>query len=151
MIFNLENDVDRVEFKAYCDGLSNDALKSKNAFIVEVKKKYRPRSLSQNSYLHVCLAYFASEFGYNIEEVKYNIFKKIVNQDIFSKQRISKRGQPVTYWRSTADLDTKELTDAIERFRNYSSMVAGLYIPEPNEESALIEAQKQIALYEKYL
>lgn len=30
-------------------------------------------------------------------------------------------------------------------------MVAGLYIPEPNEESALIEAQKQIALYEKYL
>lgn len=151
MIFNLKNDIDRVEFKAYCDGLSNDALKSKNAFIVEVKKKYRPRSLSQNSYLHVCLAYFASEFGYNIEEVKYNIFKKIVNQDIFSKQRISKRGQPVTYWRSTADLDTKELTDAIERFRNYSSMVAGLYIPEPNEESALIEAQKQIALYEKYL
>ena len=151
MIFNLKNDVDRAEFKAYCDGLSNDALKSKNAFIVEVKKKYRPRSLSQNSYLHVCLAYFASEFGYNIEEVKYNIFKKIVNQDIFSKQRISKRGQPVTYWRSTADLDTKELTDAIERFRNYSSMVAGLYIPEPNEESALIEAQKQIALYEKYL
>ena len=74
-----------------------------------------------------------------------------MNQDIFSKQRLSKRGQMVTYWRSTADLDTKELTDAIERFRNYSAMVAGLYIPEPNEESALLEAQKQIALYEKYL
>ncbi|WP_418938804.1 hypothetical protein [Leyella stercorea] len=116
-----------------------------------MKKKHRPRSIAQNSYLHVCLAYFASEFGYNLEEVKYNIFKKIVNQDIFSKQRLSKRGQMVTYWRSTADLDTKELTDAIERFRNYSAMVAGLYIPEPNEESALLEAQKQIALYEKYL
>lgn len=114
-------------------------------------KKHRPRSIAQNSYLHVCLAYFASEFGYNLEEVKYNIFKKIVNKDIFSKQRVSKRGQMVTYWRSTADLDTKELTDAIERFRNYSAMVAGLYIPEPNEEDALLEAQKQIALYEKYL
>lgn len=151
MIFNLKNEVDRARYKDYCNGLYSDAQKTQNVFIVEVKKKHRPRSIAQNSYLHVCLAYFASEFGYNLEEVKYNIFKKIVNQDIFSRQRISKRGQMVTYWRSTADLDAKELTDAIERFRNYSAMVAGLYIPEPNEESALIEAQKQIALYEKYL
>ena len=151
MIFNLKNEVDRVRYKDYCNGLYSDAQKTRNAFIVEVKKKHSPRSIAQNSYLHVCLAYFASEFGYNLEEVKYNIFKKIVNQDIFSKQRVSKRGQMVTYWRSTADLDTKELTDAIERFRNYSAMVAGLYIPEPNEEDALLEAQKQIALYEKYL
>lgn len=151
MIFNLKNEVDRARYKDYCNGLYSDAQKTQNVFIVEVKKKHRPRSIAQNSYLHVCLAYFASEFGYNLEEVKYNIFKKIVNQDIFSRQRISKRGQMVNYWRSTADLDAKELTDAIERFRNYSAMVAGLYIPEPNEESALIEAQKQIALYEKYL
>lgn len=151
MIFNLNNEVDRARYKDYCNGLYSDAQKTKYAFIVEVKKKHRPRSIAQNSYLHVCLSYFASEFGYNLEEVKYNIFKKIVNQDIFSKQRVNKRGLVVTYWRSTADLDTKELTDAIERFRNYSAMVAGLYIPEPNEEDALLEAQKQIALYEKYL
>lgn len=151
MIFNLNNDKDRADYKDYCNGLYMDALKSGKGFIVEVKKKHRPRSLAQNSYLHVCLQYFASEFGYDEEYVKYNIFKQIVNREIFAKQRTNRRGQPVTYWRSTADLDTKELTDAIEKFRNYSSMVAGLYIPEPNEEAALLEAQKQIALYEKYL
>lgn len=151
MIFNLNNDKDRTDYKDYCNSLYMDALKSGKGFIVEVKKKHRPRSLAQNSYLHVCLQYFASEFGYDEEYVKYNIFKQIVNREIFAKQRTNRRGQPVTYWRSTADLDTKELTDAIEKFRNYSSMVAGLYIPEPNEEAALLEAQKQIALYEKYL
>lgn len=151
MIFNLSNDADRAQYKDYCNNLYAAALKSGNGYIVEVKKKHRPRSLSQNSYLHVCLSYFASEFGYNLEEVKYNIFKQVVNREIFAKQRVNKRGQTVTFWRSTADLDSKEMTDAIEKFRNYSSMVAGLYIPEANEEDALLEAQRQIALYEKYL
>ena len=118
MIFNLNNDKDRADYKDYCNGLYMDALKSGKGFIVEVKKKHRPRSLAQNSYLHVCLQYFASEFGYDEEYVKYNIFKQIVNREIFAKQRTNRRGQPVTYWRSTADLDTKELTDAIEKFRN---------------------------------
>ena len=126
MIFNLNNDKDRADYKEYCNGLYMDALKSGKGFIVEVKKKHRPRSLAQNSYLHVCLQYFASEFGYDEEYVKYNIFKQIVNREIFAKQRTNRRGEPVTYWRSTADLDTKELTDAIEKFRNYSSMFAPL-------------------------
>lgn len=38
-----------------------------------------------------------------------------------------------TSWRSTADLDTKELTTAIDRFRNYSSKEAGIYLPEPSD------------------
>lgn len=91
----------------------------------------------------MCLQYFASEFGYDEEYVKYNIFKQIVNREIFAKQRTNRRGQPVTYWRSTADLDTKELTDAIEKFRNYSSMVAGLYIPEPNEKQPCLKLRNR--------
>lgn len=151
MIFNLNNEKDRADYKEYCNALYQKALEKGLGFIVEVKKKNRPRTLAQNSYLHVCLSYFASEFGYDKEYVKYNIFKQLVNQEIFARQRVNKRGQLTTYWRSTSDLDTKELTDAIEKFRNYAAMVAGLYIPEPNEEQALLEAQKQIALYEQYL
>lgn len=144
-LFNLNNEVDRQEYKDYCNRMF------KERGIVEVKKKHRPRSLSQNSYLHVCLSYFASEFGNTLEEVKYDIFKKVVNRQIFARERQNKRGEKVVYMRSTTDLDTKEMTDAIERFRNYSSNFAGLYIPAPNEGEALFEAQKQIALYEKYL
>lgn len=151
MLFNLNNEKDRLDYKEYCNTLYQKALKSKLGFIVEVKKKNRPRSLAQNSYLHFCIDYYASEFGYDREYAKQDIFKQLVNREIFARQRMNKRGQMVTYWRSTSDLDTKEMTDAIEKFRNYASMIAGLYIPEANEESALCEAMKQIALCEKYL
>lgn len=119
--------------------------------IVEVKRKHRQRSTSQNSYLHVLLGYFASEFGYSMEEVKYELFKKKVNPDIFKVERVNKRGQKITAIRSSRDLDTVEMTTAIERFRNWSSAVAGLYLPAPNEQDALIYAQQQMEQYENYL
>lgn len=118
---------------------------------MEVKRKHRQRSLSQNAYLHVLLGYFASEFGSTIEEVKYDIFKRKCNPDIFKVERVNKRGQKVTSLRSSRDLDTAEMTTAIERFRNWSSAVAGLYLPSAGEEQALIYAQQQIEKYEQYL
>ena len=145
MRYNLKNEIDRQEFKQYC----NDLYKSEE--FVEVRRIRPQRSLRQNAYLHVVLSYYASEFGYTLEEVKQDIFKKLVNPSIFKSTRKNKRGQDVTYLRSTRTLDSGELTTAIERFRNYSSMIAGLYIPSPNEEEALIEAQKQIAMYEEYI
>ena len=145
MKYNLKNELDRQEFKQYC----NDLYKAEE--FVEVKRIRPTRSLRQNAYLHVVLSYYASEFGYTLEEVKQDIFKKLINPTIFKATRKNKRGQEVTYIRSSKELDSKEMTTAIERFRNYSAMIAGLYIPAPHEEEALIEAQKQIALYEEYL
>lgn len=145
MILELSKEGDRSKFRSYCDYLL------KRQVVVEVKEKKHQRSLSQNSYLHLCLAYFASEFGYDMETVKYDIFKRRVNPNIFARERTNKNGVSITYMRSTRDLDTGEMTTAIERFRNWSASNAGLYIPEPNEYDALLEAEKQIALYEKYL
>lgn len=145
MVLMLDCDADRQKFRTYCDYLL------KKQVIVEVKERKRQRSLSQNSYLHVVLAYFASEFGYDLETVKYDFFKRQVNKDIFARERRNKNGISVTYMRSSRDLDTGEMTTAIERFRNWSASEAGLYIPEPNEYDAIMEAEKQIALYEKYL
>lgn len=145
MLFNLDNPYERDKFKEYCN------MQYEKKGIVEVKRKHRQRSTSQNSYLHVLLGYFASEFGYSMEEVKYDIFKKKVNPDIFKIGRVNKRGQKITAIRSSRDLDTAEMTTAIERFRNWSSAVAGLYLPKPNEYDALISAQQQIDSYEQYL
>ena len=149
MLYNLANETDRADFKKYCNDLY--LWGKTNGGIVEVKKKHKPRSIPQNSYLHFCLSYFASEFGNTLDEVKYDIFKKLVNKQIFARVRKNRRGEEVTYYRSTSDLDRKEMTDAIERFRNYSVSYCSLYIPAPHEEEALIEAQKQIALFERYL
>lgn len=145
MILDLSKDGDRSKFRSYCEYLL------KRQVPVEVKERKHQRSLSQNSYLHVVLSYFASEFGYDLETVKYDLFKRQVNHDIFARERANRNGVVVTYMRSTRDLDTGEMTTAIERFRNWSASNAGLYIPEPNEYDALLEAEKQIALYEKYL
>ena len=145
MIFNLENEFEHDKFKEYCNE------QYKKGGIVEVKRKHRQRSTSQNAYLHVLLGYFGSEFGYTLEEVKYEIFKKRVNADIFTVERTNKRGQKVKALRSSSDLSTAEMTTAIERFRNYSSAVAGLYLPEPHEDEMLIYAQQQIERMQEYL
>ena len=145
MVLELSKDGDRSKFRSYCDYLL------KRQVTVEVKERKHQRSSSQNAYLHVCLAYFASEFGYDLETVKYDLFKRQVNHDIFARVRKNRNGESVTYMRSTRDLDTGEMTTAIDRWRNWCASEAGLYIPAAHEHDALLEAEKQIAMYDKYL
>lgn len=145
MIYRLNNQLDRQQFREKSEWLL------KRQVVVELKEKKHQRSLSQNSYLHVCLSLFAVEFGYDLETVKYDYFKRTVNKDIFERKRDNKHGQEITYLRSTSDLDTGEMTTAIERWRNWCVQEAGLYIPEPNEQDAIMEAERMISMAEKYL
>lgn len=145
MIFNLDNEYERQSFKDYV----NDQYKQGG--IVEVVRKHMKRSMAQNAYLHVCLSYYASEFGLTLEDVKYDLFKKEINPDIFKRVRRNRRGEDAEYMRSTTDLDKAEMTMAIEKFRNYSAAVAGLYIPAPDEHQALIHAQQQVEKYKEFI
>lgn len=149
-LFNLHNPYERQQFREYVNRVYDECIKAPLG-LVEVKKKHRQRSSSQNAYLHVVLGYYASEFGYTIEEVKQDIFKRKLNKDIFEVERVNRRGQKVRRLRSSRDLDTLEMTTAIDRFRNWSSAVAGLYIPGPNETEALFAAQQQMEQYAEYL
>ncbi len=144
MLFDLSNDADRHKFHEYADKLNNSKARC------ELTEK-KSRTLRQNAYLHVCLAYFASEFGHSLEEVKLDIFKRMCNPDLFKAVRTNSRGENVEYLRSSASLDSEQLTVAIERFRNYSADIAGLYIPNPDEHAAIFEAQKQIDKYKDFL
>lgn len=71
--------------------------------------------------------------------------------DNFARKRTNKRGYEVEYLRSSRDLDTQEMTTAIERFRNYSSAECGLYLPAPHEGESLFFAQQQIEQFKEYL
>lgn len=144
-LYNLKNQYDRQKFKEACNRM---VLKRE---YVELKRKTTQRSLAQNSYLHVLLGYFGSEFGLTIEEVKFDIFKKICNIDIFQRERTNKRGKRIKYIRSSTELDKDEMTTAIERFRNYSSAECGLYLPSPNEGEMLFYAQQQIEANKDYM
>lgn len=144
MLFDLSQPLQAIDADTYLQQLHEQGAR------IEIVKK-SSRTLSQNSYLHCCLAYYASEFGLSLEEVKVDTFKRTVNKRLFSGTRTNKRGEQVTYLRSTRELSSEEMTEAIERFRNYSATIAGLYIPSPDEHRTMFAAQQQIDNYKQYL
>jgi hypothetical protein len=144
MIFDLSNEYDIPKYKEYVN-----KLYSKKA-IVEVKEKHPKRSLSQNNYLHLILSYFGSEYGCSLDEVKINFYKS-VNNDLYKREKVNKRGNKIEYLRSSRELTTDEMKLSIEKFRNWSSSVAGIYLPSPNEEQMLLYIQQEIERNKEYL
>ena len=138
MIYNLSNEYEVPKFQEKVDKLITDGS------TVELKKVHPKRTIKQNSYLHLLLGYFGSEYGLSIEEVKLDIFKRICNADLFKRSHANKKGIHIEFLRSTAELTTSEMTTAIERFRNWSSAVAGIYLPAPDEQEFLIHCKQII-------
>lgn len=63
----------------------------------------------------------------------------------------NKKGKEVTYLRSSAELTTGEMTLSIDRFRNWSASVAGIYLPAANEQQMLIYAQQEIERNKEFI
>ena len=142
MLYDLRNPLQAEQFKLRV----NKLYKEKK--IVSLSEKKEKRSLSQNAYLHVILGYFASETGNTLEFVKENYFKRLCNKDIFVVSCDDKFLGKVEVLRSSATLTSDEMVIAINRFRNWSSLEASIYLPEPNEEYLLslaeLETEKNI-------
>lgn len=126
-------------------------LLEKSNGIVELTEKKARRSNQQNAYLHVILGYFAMETGNTLEWVKQQYFKKLVNAEIFIREQDDKYLGRLKVLRSSADLDSAEMTTAIDRFRNWASSEAGIYLPSPNEEEMLSLMEVELSRYKEYL
>ena len=100
-----------------------DALLSKKC-IIELTEKKNSRTISQNSYLHVCITLFAIESGNHLEDMKYLLKKSCSFMHTFDGENIKTK--------RTRDLDTTQMTDFIEWIRTFSAM-QGNYIPTPDE------------------
>jgi hypothetical protein len=125
-------------------------IENKSKF--ELTEKKPVRSVSQNAYLHLIIGWFAIEYGETIDYVKRMIFKKLVNPKIFIFERENKKiGEKRKELRSSADLDSAEMTTAIDRFRDYSSKEFGVYLPEAGEMDFLNEIKTQIENNKNYL
>lgn len=120
-----------------------------NGKVFDLTEKKPLRTLPQNRYLHLILSWFAVETGYTLEEVKQDIFKKHVNHDVFYDGEVGKLN--LQRWRSTAALDTAELTVAIDRFRNFASSELGIYLPDPNDLASLQEMENEIERKKQFI
>ncbi|WP_163305017.1 hypothetical protein [Dysgonomonas sp. 521] len=118
---------------------------------VDLTEKREKRILSQNNYLHLIISWFCIETGNNLKFVKKEYFKKLCNPDIFLYEREDDYLGSVTIIRSSAEIDTKQMTDAIDRFRNWSANEAGIYLPEANEDKFLEHIQEETKRQRQWL
>ncbi|HDY88898.1 MAG TPA: hypothetical protein ENH82_12400 [bacterium] len=111
--------------------------------IVELKEK-RSVSNSQNAYLHLILSWFGLETGLTLNEAKQ--LYKIINCDIYEYSKDNN-----VFYKSVNELDTNEMTQTIEMFRNYSAEEADVYLPEPDDRRFLQEIEVRASQDKMYL
>lgn len=119
--------------------------------VIEVTELKPKRTSPQNRYLHLILGEFALQVGLKLDYVKDNYFKALCNPELFVEELADKYAGKVTTLRSSADLDSAEMTTAIERFRNWASEEAGIYLPAPHEEEWLRAIEKEISKQRAWL
>lgn len=144
MIYNLANDLEERTFALRVQRLTRQKA------MVELTEK-RPRSLRQNAYCHLAIAYFALQIGLPPAEVKDAYFKTHCSPDIFIRTRFD----PIlhtqrTYLRSTAQVTAQEMTTAIDRFLQFAAE-QGIYIAPPDQHIALLHMQHDVEQAKRYL
>lgn len=143
MIYNTSNPLDKANFLLRAKKLAESGK------VIELTEKKPRRSLPQNKYLHVLLAYFGTQTGNTLEWVKQQYYKKLVNPDLFIREKEDKYLGKIKVLRSSADLDTSEFSLSVERFRNWASQEAGIYLPSSDEY--IIIQQIEIERNKEYL
>lgn len=120
MKLDLKLPIDIKKAETYFEKLKKDGAK------IELKKVNQPRSISQNSYLHICLSIFSKETGFTISESK----EVLANQ--FGSFMVYQR-DGYTFRTSTSSIDTKQMGEFIEFIRQFSNEQLGMYIPDSTE------------------
>lgn len=129
MILDFNIDADRSKGLVYLKKLMDD----KSA--AEIKKIQKNRTSQQNRYLHALFQLFAGEFGWTLPEVKAVIKREL-------GYTYQKGGQ--WFLRHTSDMDVSELSEFIDKFRNFSARL-GYYLPSSDEfGDNYIEIMKQL-------
>lgn len=145
MIYDTSNPLDKANFLLRAKKLAESGK------VIELTEKKPRRSLPQNKYLHVLLAYFGTQTGNTLEWVKQQYYKKLVNPDLFIREKEDKYLGRIKVLRSSADLDTSEFSLSVERFRNWASQEAGIYLPSADEYIIIQQMEIEIERSKEFL
>jgi hypothetical protein len=101
------------------------------------------RSNRQNRYLHSIIALYAIETGYTLEEMK-TVLKRECGFMVYEKNGVK-------FLKSSAGMDTKEMTDWIDWIRHSAGMNS-IYLPSADEfHTDYDEIEKTIEKNKTYL
>lgn len=145
MLYDTSNPLDKANFLLRAKKLADSGV------IVDLTEKKPRRSLPQNKYLHVILAYFGTQTGNTKEWVKQQYYKKLVNPDLFIREKEDKYLGKIKVLRSSAALDISEFSLSIERFRNWAAQEAGIYIPSADEAILIQQMEIEIERNKEFL
>lgn len=142
--YNTSNPLEKQQFLLRANKL---AEKGK---VVQMGEKRPQRTLQQNAYLWLILAYWGCQTGHTKEEAEA-IYKEI-NRRLYYFEKEA-YGKQYFYIKHTYELNTAEMTESIERFRNWSAMneACPVYIPAPNESYYFQEMELEIERNKEFI
>lgn len=146
MLYDLTTEIGKSRLrKRVSDAIDKGAL-------VDFTEKKPLTTPPQQNYLHLLLGYFALETGNALDYVKRTYFKAHCSPDIFIVEQYDEiLGKSTKSLRSVTDCTTEEISIAIERFRNWSSSTAEIYLPDANEDKFLNEIRYEMDSKRRYL
>lgn len=145
MVYDLNTQIDRTRFQ------KRIAMLLERRAVVECSEVKPKRTNAQNRYLHLILGEFAMQTGNTVNYVKREYFKRLCNKDLFVTTATDKYAGSVEILRSSADLSSAALSAAIDKFRNWASAEAGIYLPEANEQEYLAFIEREMQYQREYL
>ena len=135
MRYNLKTPLDQRQARARLEYLIEQGAR------IELTEKRKQRTYKQNRYLNVILTSWGLHLGYDLDEMK-DIIKIDLSPSIF---KYEKNGR--TFYKSTADLDTKQMTIVVDKIRKTAQDETGFYIPEPHETELLQQMENDSERY----
>lgn len=138
MLYDLKSEFSVSRFREHVERLIKQG---KRCELKEIRKK---RTSNQNNYVHALFSYWGAHTGYTTEESK-TIAKRACGL-VYTKNNQK-------FVRSTADLDTAEMTAFIDRYRNWSAQNdPSVYLPTADEfEQHYAEIMNTIEAHKAHL
>lgn len=91
------------------------------------------------------------ETGNTLDYAKEVFYKRAANSEIFVREKEDDLIGKAEYLRSSADLTQEEFSLSIDRFRDWSSQTAGIYLPSPNEEQFLESIEYEMSRQQRWM
>lgn len=136
--------------RQYLDAMAMIDTARTNHYPLEISKPRAQRSNQQNNFYYFCLKYYASQIGFTRTDSERE-FKELCNPDIFVREVKDSLGNVHKVIRSSADLTKEEMTSALNNFRVYAEINAGVTIPYESDYADIQAAKREIDKVRSYI